>query len=245
MGGSNGCLTSLKCSNPEIDWDSCMNDFVELRLGMKRNSHTTQIDDYLNYCKLFQTYQRLCLVLTNFCSDIWLYCSKRYFRMNNVKGEVGSSAMPHKINPIQFENAEGNLRLAYDLFESIGRNICSNRLQRDLTDSTILRNVGLTCGHLILAVRNIIAGLKRIEVNSEVIKADLIANNVVAMEFIQMKMRQLKIKDGYELCKEFARGKQSFSFDEFRKFLQDKGIGISSGLNELLKTDIERLILGH
>ena len=163
FGGSNGQLTGLKYCYPDLDWDNVISDFTNNYLKLFRNEFTTQIDDYSNYFKMFQIYERLSYILIDLCQDIWLYCHRKYFRMENIKGEVGSSAMPHKINPIQFENAEGNLKIAVSLFHSIGSSICVSRLQRDLVDSTMLRNVGVACGHLILGIRNIISGLKRIK----------------------------------------------------------------------------------
>lgn len=155
-----------------------------------------------------------------------MYCSKKYLKLRKINSEVGSSAMPHKINPIHFENAEGNLKLCIDMFESIGRNICINRLQRDLTDSTMLRNVGVACGHLTLAMRNISTGLERIELNTEEIKKDLDENSIVIMEFIQLKMRHNGFENAYDLCKEYSRGKNKFNYNEFLQFLTTKNIPI-------------------
>ena len=160
IGGSNGQLTGLKYCFPHIDWEKMITNFVETNLNLGRNEFTTQIDDYSNYFKLFQVYERLSYILIDFCQDIWLYCHRKYIVLENVKNEVGSSAMPHKINPIQFENAEGNLKIAASLFHTIGT-LYVSRLQRDLVDSTMLRNVGLAFGHLLLSIRNITSGIKR------------------------------------------------------------------------------------
>jgi len=142
MGGSNGSLSGLKYCFPDKDWETLMSNFVFKKLGLLRNKQTTQIDNYTNYFKLFQIYERLCYVLINLCQDMWLYIHNDYLQLKAKEGEIGSSAMPHKVNPIHFENAEGNLKIAASLFHTIGSSICLSRLQRDLTDSTILRNVG-------------------------------------------------------------------------------------------------------
>ena len=170
---------------------------------------------------------------------VWLYCSKKYLKLRKINNEVGSSAMPHKINPIHFENAEGNLKLCIDIFESIGRNICINRLQRDLTDSTMLRNVGVACGHLTLAMRNISAGLERIELNTKEIEEDLENNSIVVMEFIQLKLRHNGFENAYDICKEYSRGKRKFDYNEFIKFLSLKNINIDEQLMNSLDINLE------
>ena len=242
MGGSNGLLSSLRLIYPMHNWDDLLKQFLYDAFGIMRTKNNTLIDDYINYYKLFQIYERFCLIIIDLCSDIWMYCSKGYFKQNNVDGEVGSSAMPHKINPIYFENAEGNAKLACDLYTSIGKHICVNRLQRDLTDSTILRNVGVANGHMMLAIRNVLSGLDRIAINSQQIKKDLDENNIVVMEFIQLKMRSIGIQNSYDLCKEFSRGKKSFSQRDFVYFLQVKGIRITDELMDVLNTNIRDFI---
>lgn len=239
MGGSNGTLSSLKTIFPEHNWDKLIRKFVETRLCLNRNEYTVQIDDYTNYYKLFQIYQRICVVLINLCQDFWFYCSKKYIKLKNIEGEVGSSAMPHKINPIHFENAEGNLKLCIDIFESIGRNICINRLQRDLTDSTMLRNVGVACGHMILAIKNIIKGLSRVELNEEVIGNDLDNNSIVLMELIQLKLRSKGFIDAYNLCKIFSRGKEKFDAIQFMAYLKENNVELTDELIKELDINIE------
>ena len=224
MGGSNGDFTALKLAYPSVDWVNIITDFVNNSLKIERNLHTTQIDNYSNYYKLFQIYERLCCIIVNLCQDMWMYCSKNYLKLKNIEGEVGSSAMPHKINPIHFENAEGNLKIASDLFHSIGRNIMSSRLQRDLTDSTILRNVGSACGYMMLGLRNCHKGLNRISLNIDIISADLANNNIVLMEFIQLIMRKYNVKDAYNICKTFSRGRNSFKLSEFFTYLTKNNI---------------------
>ena len=242
MGGANGDFTALKLAYPSVDWVSIITNFVNNSLKLERNPHTTQIDNYSNYYKLFQIYERLCCIVVNLCQDMWLYCSKNYLKLKNVEGEVGSSAMPHKINPIHFENAEGNLKIASDLFHSIGRNIMSSRLQRDLTDSTILRNVGSACGYMVLGLRNCHKGLQRISLNTDVIVSDLHNNNIVLMEFIQLIMRKHNVNDSYNICKSFSRGRNSFKLVEFFTHLAKnnvKYLGFEQDIKNAYEMNIE------
>ena len=242
MGGANGEFTALKLAYPNVDWVSIITNFINNSLKLERNPHTTQIDNYSNYYKLFQIYERLCCIVINLCQDMWLYCSKNYLKLKNVEGEVGSSAMPHKINPIHFENAEGNLKIASDLFHSIGRNIMSSRLQRDLTDSTILRNVGSACGYMVLGLRNCNKGLQRISLNIEIIKNDLVNNNIVLMEYMQLIMRKYNIHDSYNICKSFSRGRNSFKLVEFFTHLLNnnvKYLGFEQEIKNAYEMNIE------
>ena len=242
MGGANGDFTALKLAYPSVDWVSIITNFINNSLKLERNPHTTQIDNYSNYFKLFQIYERLCCIVINLCQDMWMYCSKNYLKLKNVEGEVGSSAMPHKINPIHFENAEGNLKIASDLFHSIGRNIMSSRLQRDLTDSTILRNVGSACGYMVLGLRNCLKGLERISLNVNVIDQDLMNNNIVLMEFIQLIMRKYNVPDAYNICKSFSRGKNSFTLTEFLLHLNNnkvKYLGFEQEIKNAYEMNIE------
>ena len=242
MGGSNGSLSGIRLVYPDYNWEQLLAQFLGDVFGIHRTRTTTQIDDYVNYYKLFQIYERFCLIVIDLCSDIWMYCSKGYFKQLNIEGEVGSSAMPHKINPIYFENAEGNAKIACDLYTSIGKHISVNRLQRDLTDSTILRNVGVANGHMMLAIRNLISGLQRITINAQQIKKDLDDNNIVLMEFIQLKMRSIGIGDSYNLCKDFSRGRTCFAKREFIHFLQLNGVTITDDLMQVLETNIRNFI---
>ena len=170
---------------------------------------------------------------------MWLYISKNYLVLKNINGEVGSSAMPHKINPIDFENAEGNLKLSANMFHTIGSNICLSRLQRDLTDSTLLRNIGSATGHMILAIKNIYNGLQKIDINNEIIINDLENNSAVVMEFIQLKLKYLdkcKDHDIYDLCKEFSRGEKKIDLLEFFNYLEKYNINFTE--EELLEFEI-------
>lgn len=242
MGGSNGLFSGLKYCFPNKNWDSLVERFLETTYGLERCYPTTQIDDYSNYFKLFQIYERLCIVLTNMSQDIWLYIHNDYLKLRVVEGEVGSSAMPHKVNPIHFENAEGNLKIASNLFHTIGSSICLSRLQRDLTDSTILRNVGLACGHMVLAMKNLITGLSRVSVNSVKMINDINTNKSVFMELFQLKLRQWNVADGYNLCKEYSRGVRDFNVESFVEYLKTKGIELDSEMRCQLTIDYNRII---
>tara|TARA_Y100000389_G_scaffold204455_1_gene257113 strand:+ start:11211 stop:12479 length:1269 start_codon:yes stop_codon:yes gene_type:complete len=234
MGGSNGKLSALNKVFPNINWCELLEKLLD-KYKLKRNKYTTQVDDYSNYYKLFQILERLCYILINITQDIWQYCSKEYFKLKNVNGEVGSSAMPHKINPIQFENAEGNLKIASALFHTIGSNITICRLQRDLTDSTMLRNIGVACGHLTLAMRNMINGFDRIQPNLDIIKKDLENNSCILMETIQLLFRKWDISDGYDICKEYSRGSRSLNMDHFLTFIREKNINLTDEQVDIIK----------
>ena len=227
MGGSNGKLSALKNVFPNIEWSELLDKLLE-NYKLKRNKYTTQVDDYSNYFKLFQILERLCYILINISQDIWLYCSKEYLKLKKITSEVGSSAMPHKINPIQFENAEGNLKIAAGLFHTIGLNITMCRLQRDLSDSTMLRNIGVACGHLTLSMRNMINGFDRIQPNLDIIKSDLKNNGCILMETIQLLFRKWDIGNGYDLCKEYSRGNRSLNKDDFLKFIFEKDVKLTT-----------------
>tara|TARA_B100001250_G_C19629728_1_gene713213 strand:- start:381 stop:911 length:531 start_codon:yes stop_codon:yes gene_type:complete len=173
---------------------------------------------------------------------MWLYIHKKYLKLATIKEEVGSSAMPHKVNPIHFENAEGNLKIAANLFHTIGSSIVLSRMQRDLTDSTMLRNVGVACGHMILAIRNICTGLSRIEVNTYEINRDLDSNEAVFMEFFQLKLRQWDIPDAYNICKEYARGNADISIHEFVEHISKTYTHLTNEQLAELNMDIDNII---
>ena len=242
IGGSNGDLTGLKFCFPNIDWNRKISEFLYAIFELGRNTSTTQVDDYMNYFKLFQIYERLCYLLINLSQDMWFYVHKKYLKLATIKTEVGSSAMPHKVNPIHFENAEGNLKIAANLFHTIGSSIVLSRMQRDLTDSTILRNVGVACGHMVLAIRNICTGLNRIEINLEELSNDIDNNEEIFMEFYQLKLRQWDIPDAYNICKNFARGNDNFVLSDFVGYLEKSNINLSNSQLAELNMDIDNII---
>tara|TARA_B100001287_G_scaffold138839_1_gene116935 strand:+ start:400 stop:1698 length:1299 start_codon:yes stop_codon:yes gene_type:complete len=243
IGGSNGLLSGLSYCFPDKNWDYLITSFLEDTYSLDRSYPTTQIDDYSNYFKLFQIYERLCVVLTNLCQDIWLYIHNDYLKLRVIQGEVGSSAMPHKVNPIHFENAEGNLKVASNLFHTIGTSICLSRMQRDLTDSTILRNVGLACGHMVLAIKNINTGISRLTVNNEKMINDIHNNRTVFMELFQLKLRKWDVENGYDICKEYSRGVKDIDVGSFINFLKTKNVDLGEERIKELDIDYNKVFL--
>ena len=210
FGGAVGNLSAFYTAYPEINWDDKFNDFLgnfshKRGFMMIRNKYTTQIDNYDNYAVVFDVVKRANTVLIDLCQDIWLYISRDYFKIKVVEGEVGSSTMPHKVNPINFENAEGNLSFANAMLEFFSRKLPVSRLQRDLTDSTVLRNMGVAFGHTILALKNIERGLHNLEVNEVEIQHDLNNNYVVVSEAIQVLLRKENLPDAYNLVRDYTR----------------------------------------
>ena len=204
FGGAVGNFNSLVFSLPHINWIEFADKFVKI-LGLERNIYTTQIDHYDNYAVIFDTIKRINTILIDLCQDIWYYISMNYFCLKIVKGEVGSSAMPHKVNPINFENAEGNLLLANNTFNFLSDKLPKSRLQRDLTDSTILRNIGLAFSYCMIGYTSLHKGLLKLEVNNSTITEDLKKNYVVVAEAIQTKLKLLGIHDSYEKIKDITR----------------------------------------
>jgi adenylosuccinate lyase len=205
FGGAVGNFNSLVLAFPEVNWRDFGDRFIA-KLGLIRSQWTTQIDHYDHLAAHFDNYRRLNVILVDLCQDIWTYISQDYFKLKVIDHEVGSSAMPHKVNPIDFENAEGNLLLANSMFEFFSRKLPISRLQRDLTDSTVLRNVGVALAHTLIALKSISKGLSKLTVNVEKIQHDLQDNWMVIAEGIQIVLRAHGIDDAYERVKEITRG---------------------------------------
>ncbi|MDR1172516.1 MAG: adenylosuccinate lyase, partial [Bacteroidales bacterium] len=205
FGGATGNFNAHHAAYPEIDWKAFANNFVDNVLGLKRSQTTTQIEHYDNFAAQCDALKRINSILTDMCRDIWTYISQEYFRQKIVKAEVGSSAMPHKVNPIDFENAEGNLGLANSLFEHLAAKLPVSRLQRDLTDSTVLRNTGVPMAHTIIAFHSILKGLNKLIVNYPALDADLTRNWIVVSEGIQTVLRREGFPKPYEALKELTR----------------------------------------
>jgi adenylosuccinate lyase len=205
FGGAVGNLSAHYAAYPDIDWNDFMNDFIS-KFGLVRQEFTTQIDNYDDMCAIFDKYRRINVILIDMCRDIWTYISKNYLIMKHNDAEVGSSTMPHKINPINFENAEGNLMMANNLFDFFSNKLPISRLQRDLTDSTVCRNIGVAFSHSLIAYNNILIGLDKIMPNIEVMQHDFNKNFIVASELIQTVMRKNGIDNAYEKIKEITRG---------------------------------------
>lgn len=205
FGGATGNFNAHQVAYPDIQWERFANDFVSDYLGLTRSSPTTQIEHYDHLSGLFDNLRRINTILIDMCRDIWQYVSMNYFKQKIKAGEVGSSAMPHKVNPIDFENAEGNLGMANAVFSFLSEKLPISRLQRDLTDSTVLRNVGLPIAHALIALQSIEKGLNKLELNESAIEADLEANWAVVSEAIQTILRREGYPNPYEALKGLTR----------------------------------------
>lgn len=206
FGGATGNFNAHHVAFPKADWIKMANDFVEKTLGLTRMQFTTQIEHYDNLASHFDCMKRINTILMDFCRDVWTYISMDYFKQRVKKDEVGSSAMPHKVNPIDFENAEGNLGMANAIFEHLASKLPLSRLQRDLTDSTVLRNIGVPFAHTVIAFRSIEKGLSKLIVNDNMIHQSLEDNWAVVAEAIQTILRREKYPKPYEALKELTRG---------------------------------------
>ena len=207
MNGAVGNYNAHIATYPEVDWENETDKFINA-LGLSSNPHTTQIEPHDYMAELFDSLARANTILIDFCQDIWGYISLGYFTQKIVSGEVGSSTMPHKVNPIDFENAEGNLGLANAIFNHLTSKLPISRMQRDLSDSTVLRNIGVGFGYSTIAFQSIIRGLSKLETNISQLSADLDANWEVLAEPIQMVMRRHGISKPYEKLKLLTRGRK-------------------------------------
>jgi adenylosuccinate lyase len=208
FGGATGNFNAHYVAYPEIDWVEFANDFLEDKLELHRSQYTTQIEHYDNLASTFDALKRINVILIDLCRDMWTYVSMDYFKQKTKEGEVGSSAMPHKVNPIDFENAEGNLGLANAMFEHLSAKLPISRLQRDLTDSTVLRNIGVPMGHTILALQSLMKGWGKLLLNEAQLKADLDKNWAVVAEAIQTILRRENYPQPYETLKKLTRGNE-------------------------------------
>jgi len=219
FGGATGNFNAHHVAYPKIDWVAFGNNFVNQTLGLQRSQITTQIDHYDNLSALFDCMKRINTILIDFARDVWTYISMDYFKQAIVKNEVGSSAMPHKINPIDFENAEGNLGLANAIFEYMAAKLPISRLQRDLTDSTVIRNVGVPFAHTIVAFKSLLKGISKLVLNTEAINADLRKNWNVVAEAIQTILRREAYPNPYEKLKELTRTNQTINQQVISEFI--------------------------
>ena len=220
FGGASGNLNAHYVSYPKINWDEFADNFLK-NIGLKRSKPTTQIEHYDNMAAIFHNLSRINTVLIDLCRDIWHYISINYLVQKANKKEVGSSAMPHKVNPIDFENAEGNLMLANSQYIFLAEKLPVSRLQRDLTDSTVSRNIGVPLSHTKIALESIIKGLGKIDVNKSVIENDLDNNWAVVSEAIQTVLRRENIPNPYELLKDLTRGNNDISKKSIAKFINN------------------------
>ena len=221
FGGATGNFNAHHIAYPEIDWVNFANDFTFSALGLKRQQTTTQIEHYDNLAALLDNLSRINTILIDFSRDIWTYVSMDYFKQKIKKGEIGSSAMPHKVNPIDFENAEGNLAMANAVFGFLTSKLPISRLQRDLTDSTVLRNIGVPFAHTIIAFASLEKGLGKLLLNKEAIDADLENNWTVVAEAIQTILRREGFANPYETLKELTRTNEKITKDSIADFISN------------------------
>lgn len=221
LGKANGAVGNYNAhisAYPEIDWPAFSSQFIE-SLGLQINPFTIQIEPHDYMAEMFDAISRFNTILIDLSRDIWAYISNAYFKQKTVAGEIGSSTMPHKVNPIDFENAEGNLGLANALLSHLSQKLPISRWQRDLTDSTVLRNLGVGFAHSLIAYQSLLKGLNKLEINADVIEADLNASWEVLAEPIQTVMRRYGIENPYEKLKELTRGK-AITQQAFQEFIQ-------------------------
>lgn len=219
FGGATGNFNAHQAAFPKKNWINLANEFVEGTLGLQRQQFTTQIEHYDNLAAHFDNMRRINNILIDFCRDMWTYISMDYFKQKTKKGEVGSSAMPHKVNPIDFENAEGNLGMANAIFDHLAAKLPVSRLQRDLTDSTVLRNIGVPFAHTILGFRSIEKGLDKLVLNASKIADDLENNWAVVAEAIQTILRRENYPEPYEALKDLTRGNAGITKTSIHAFI--------------------------
>lgn len=233
FGGATGNFNAHHIAFPKKNWVVLGNDFVENTLGLQRMQFTTQIEHYDSLAAHFDALKRINNILTDLCRDIWTYISMDYFKQKTKKGEVGSSAMPHKVNPIDFENAEGNLGMANALLEHLSAKLPISRLQRDLTDSTVLRNIGSPVAHIAIAFKSIEKGLSKLVLNEAKLKEDLENNWAVVAEAIQTILRRENYPNPYEALKDLTRGNHKIDKKTMQTFIQS--LKVSAAVKKELK----------
>ena len=219
FGGATGNLNAHRVAFPSYDWIGFSNSLMKDRLGLERQQTTTQIEHYDGLSELFDNLSRINTILTDMSRDFWSYISLDYFKQTIVKGEVGSSAMPHKVNPIDFENGEGNLGIANALFHHMSSKLPVSRLQRDLTDSTVIRNIGVAMAHSLIAWKSVRKGLSKLIVNREKIDSDLEDNWVVVAEALQTILRREGYPRPYETLLELTRTNVRITGEAIRHFI--------------------------
>ena len=233
FGGATGNFNAHKVAYGEIDWINFANDFVNNQLGLSRSQRTTQVEHYDNFAAQFDALKRINTILIDFSRDMWSYISMNYFNQQIKAGEIGSSAMPHKVNPIDFENAEGNLGLANAIFEHLAAKLPISRLQRDLTDSTVFRNIGVPLAHTLISFKSLKKGLEKLMLNEAALTADLENNWAVVAEAIQTVLRRENFPKPYEALKELTRKNDKITQESIRNFIDS--LAISDNLKEELK----------
>ncbi len=234
FGGATGNMNAHKVAYPDIDWPAFAKQFVEKSLKLKRQQTTTQIEHYDYMAAYFDALRRVNTILIDLSRDIWMYVSMEYFKQKIKAGEVGSSAMPHKVNPIDFENAEGNLGMANAILTFLSTKLPISRLQRDLTDSTVTRNIGVPIAHTLIALKSLMKGLDKLLLNEDKIRQDLQQNYAVVAEAIQTILRREEIEGAYELLKGLTRTNKHIDKETIDEFI--KGLPVSKEIKMELMT---------
>ena len=219
FGGATGNFNAHHVAYPDIDWEEFANSFLMDKLGIVRELYTTQISNYDNLAVVFDSLRRINTIILDLDRDIWMYISMNYFKQRIKEGEVGSSAMPHKVNPIDFENSEGNIGIANAMLAHLSAKLPVSRLQRDLTDSTVLRNIGVPVAHAMIAIASTLKGLNKLLLNREAIDADLDANWAVVAEGIQTILRREGYPKPYETLKQLTRTNEAITAESIRRFI--------------------------
>ena len=235
FGGATGNFNAHHIAYSAINWIDFANEFVDKKLGLNRSQYTTQIEHYDNLAAMCDAFKRINNIVLDLNRDIWMYISMNYFKQKIKEGEVGSSAMPHKVNPIDFENSEGNLGIANAIFEHFAAKLPVSRLQRDLTDSTVLRNIGVPLAHTVLAIKSLIKGLDKLILNESAITADLENNWAVVAEAIQTILRREGYPKPYETLKELTRTNEIINQKTIAGFID------SLDLKEELKKELKKI----
>lgn len=235
FGGATGNFNAHHVAYPDIDWVKFANKLVDKKLGLSRSQTTTQIEHYDNLAALFDCLKRINTILIDFNRDMWTYISMNYFKQQIKAGEVGSSAMPHKVNPIDFENSEGNLGFANAIFEHLSAKLPVSRLQRDLTDSTVLRNVGVPLAHTIIAFKSTLKGLSKLLINAQAIENDLEENWAVVAEAIQTVLRREAFPEPYEALKALTRTNEKINRESIGRFIDTLAV------SDVLKAELKNI----
>lgn len=233
FGGATGAMNAHKVAYPTVDWQQFAKQFVDQRLGLQRQEFTTQIENYDQMAAYFDACKRINVILTDFSRDIWMYVSMEYFKQQIKAGEVGSSAMPHKVNPIDFENAEGNMGMANAILEHLSHKLPISRLQRDLTDSTVSRNIGVPIAHMLIALASLEKGMGKLLLNEAALKADLEANWAVVAEGIQTVLRSVGYPNPYEALKQLTRKNEKITQQGIADFIE--GLDVSEEVKQRLR----------
>ncbi|GAA4517706.1 adenylosuccinate lyase [Sphingobacterium thermophilum] len=234
FGGATGNFNAHHVAYPEVDWVAFANNFVNEKLGLSRSQTTTQIEHYDNFAASCDAFKRINNIIIDLCRDIWTYISMDYFKQKITKGQIGSSAMPHKVNPIDFENAEGNLGIANAIFEHLAAKLPISRLQRDLTDSTVLRNIGVPFAHTLIAFKSTLRGLRKLILNADAFQKDLENNWAVVAEAIQTILRREGYPKPYEALKDLTRTNAHVTQETIAAFVES--LNISEEVKAEIKT---------